>query len=384
MTIKVLNTFSVGHQTGLTRRAGHIPPEQSAPGALTVAAYPFFIVAGCPRSGTTLLASLLQRHFGIAMPIETHFIPLFGRWAWLWGDLRNEQNRRRLLNDIFRFLDIWIPEAMKERDLARTLPYSLHAARPDSQSIAASAQDYPSLVAELFAAYARRHGLERWGDKSALTEARLQVRTFDNLPQARVIHIVRDGRDVAASWLRIWSGPRSVAAAADFWATHIRRIRHWGQAHPRRYLELRYEDLAQNPETMLARLRDWLELPLQKDGANAVGAAFAAALTNDRSHPRLAEKVGPESVGAWQTRLTAGDVAVFEQVAGAELRAAGYALAGGDRKIPVSRRLDNWPLLARLYERLRLHTMRRNAKNLLPVALRFTPGALGRRGFDAS
>ena len=41
---------------------------------------PVFIV-GSPRSGTTLLATLVDRHSRIAIPPETHFFGHFRRWV---------------------------------------------------------------------------------------------------------------------------------------------------------------------------------------------------------------------------------------------------------------------------------------------------------------
>lgn len=70
---------------------------------------PIFIV-GAPRSGTTLLQYILRSHPGISMPTgESHFmIPLY-RNAGKFGDLRQIENVRRVLHEMYRisanFLD---------------------------------------------------------------------------------------------------------------------------------------------------------------------------------------------------------------------------------------------------------------------------------------
>ena len=72
-----------------------------------------------------------------------------------------------------------------------------------------------------FEAYARKHGKPRWGDKTPH-----YVHHVDRLlgiwPQARVVILVRDGRDVALSLKRMPFGPNNAWAAAQWWARGIR------------------------------------------------------------------------------------------------------------------------------------------------------------------
>ena len=44
-------------------------------------------LVGCPRSGTYLLMDILERHFDVCVMSETHFIPIFRKFLWLYGDL---------------------------------------------------------------------------------------------------------------------------------------------------------------------------------------------------------------------------------------------------------------------------------------------------------
>ena len=50
---------------------------------------PVFIV-GCPRSGTYLLLKLISVNLDFASPIETHFIPYFRRYCFLYGNLEKK------------------------------------------------------------------------------------------------------------------------------------------------------------------------------------------------------------------------------------------------------------------------------------------------------
>ena len=76
----------------------------------------FFLISGAPRSGTYLLMTKLAREYDIAFPVETHFIPIFYRYRFLWGDLRNKDNREKMLDAIYKFLEIWTPRSERGRD----------------------------------------------------------------------------------------------------------------------------------------------------------------------------------------------------------------------------------------------------------------------------
>jgi len=85
-------------------------------------------------------------------------------------------------------------------------------------------------------------------------------------PDARLLHIVRDPRDVMASlrdaargWGADWA-PASSAAAARMWLQHYDGAR-TAVACGDRYMELRYEDLRKDPEKLLSRVLDFLGLP---------------------------------------------------------------------------------------------------------------------------
>src|SRR3954464_15852129 len=70
----------------------------------------------------------------------------------------------------------------------------------------------------------------------------------DIYPDGRIVHIIRDGRDVVRSLVAQQWGPASVAAAAHEWRAAIEAARA-GADGSERYLELRYEDLRPDPAT---------------------------------------------------------------------------------------------------------------------------------------
>jgi len=135
---------------------------------------PIFIV-GCARSGTTLLRDLLRAHPRLTFPIESHFIPAFGK---AYGDPRSAREAIRLARRILNFG--WVR------------PWGLPLAPEDF----ADCRSYRQVVCRLFEAWARQENKPRWGDKTPRYVLWIPelVALF---PGAKIIHIYRDGRDVA-------------------------------------------------------------------------------------------------------------------------------------------------------------------------------------------
>jgi len=83
------------------------------------------------------------------------------------------------------------------------------------------------------------------------------------------LHIIRDGRDVAASllsahasWGVSWT-PGSMIAAAAVWRRHVQFARE--AANYGKYLEVRYEDLQQQPRRVVRDILDFIDLPVEDD-----------------------------------------------------------------------------------------------------------------------
>ncbi|GLY30879.1 sulfotransferase [Kineosporia sp. NBRC 101731] len=147
-------------------------------------------------------------------------------------------------------------------------------------------------------------------------------------PGSRFIHIIRDGRDVAASHLRTvpdW-GYRSIDDTAYKWANLIEATRL--RAPAQRYHEIRYEDLVGEPEKACRALCDFLEIPFasQMLQHHLVDHTLHA---HDWSHPSSEATKNPLSeapVGRYRHDLTAEQIADFENIASGTLRTLGYAV----------------------------------------------------------
>src|SRR5262249_13141572 len=136
---------------------------------------------------------------------------------------------------------------------------------------------YARFVSALFDVYGQKRGKRLVGDKTPGYARNLN--TLHALwPAAKLVHLIRDGRDVClsiVSWRRAkgWTAGQGLArfsawaespvcAAALWWDWHVRLAREAGLAfEPGVYAELRYEELVANPEGLCRSLCAFLGIP---------------------------------------------------------------------------------------------------------------------------
>jgi hypothetical protein len=303
---------------------------------------PPVIVLGVGRSGTTLLRVMLDRHSELAIPYESFFVPQLahrhGRRPALDGFL-DDLGRLRTLYD-------WgiSPDDVRPR---------LHEGMTTSEAIAA-----------IFETYAERQGKPRWGDKTPLYMQQLPL--LEGLfPDATWVHLVRDGRDAALSFLELpegfsgktWAQPRTAAQFAARWRTEILAARKLGRNAGGRYLELRYEDLVDEPEQWLLRVCEHASLAWEPEMLDHTRPSDTAHMPE---HRNLAQPPTP-GLRDWRSQMSRDDALAFEQVAGDVLQSAGYELLEPGTEYPTTRgRVElarfaalsrSWNLTAATYQR---------------------------------
>jgi hypothetical protein len=179
----------------------------------------------------------------------------------------------------------------------------------------------PEAVRLVYRAYARANGKHRYGDKTPIHVLNVGL-LAELFPESRFVHVLRDGRDVACSYLQQDFGPRTSAEAAFRWKRAVRAGRRSGQAlEGGRYTEVRYERLVTDPEETLRAVSAFAELTFD-----------TAMLDYHRSDRVPAERPHYRSVGRpptpglrdWRREMRRGDLVVFEALAGDLLDELGY------------------------------------------------------------
>jgi hypothetical protein len=262
---------------------------------------------------------MLDAHPELAVPPESHFIPS------LWRDHGSS-----------RPVD---PGAIA-RALVAT-PQFGHWKIPEGAVLRRVEElDRPSfadVVEAAFLANADAHGKTRWGDKTPI-----YVRSIPLLarlwPEARFVHLIRDGRDVALSYLSLHWGPSTVWSAARKWRRDVSAgIRDGQPLGTSRYLEVRYEALIAEPRSTLEVVCAFAGLPFEAAMLDPAQRAGHETLAPDEGRPfhERSEGLLDPAAREWRTQMSDPDVRAFEAVAGPLLEDLGY-----ERRFPDVGRRD--------------------------------------------
>jgi hypothetical protein len=167
-----------------------------------------------------------------------------------------------------------------------------------------------------------------------------------SFPDARFIHMVRDGRDVALSLARQgwispfrWDTARPSAPAALYWERAVRAGREGGRGAPSDYLEVRFEDLVRDPAGALAPVARFIDHPL--DYGTIQASAIGSVSKPNTSFGGDSEEDPPFSpIERWKSSYTDSDLRLVEALVGPTLEELGYspATVPNERRLPILER----------------------------------------------
>ncbi|HTR34716.1 MAG TPA: sulfotransferase [Bryobacteraceae bacterium] len=265
---------------------------------------PVFIV-GAPRSGTTLLLNMLNRHASLAIARETQFQRMVYARRKAFGDLTDPRNRQRLVREYLstkRFQRLGI-ETSKLAD-----------------RLLQDATDYRAFFTLLLEHYAQSQGKSRFGEKTPY-HADFAETLCEWYPGAVILHLVRDPRDVVASLQRMPWASHSVLNNARVWLNLNRSAQR--SRHRPGYLEVRYEALVTKPERELARIC----VHLGEEWSDSMLVPREEATSYSWWTRRSVQPVTSDLIGTWKHQLRGDEVALIEWMAGDEMDRLGYQLS---------------------------------------------------------
>jgi sulfotransferase family protein len=274
---------------------------------------PIFVV-GYQRSGTTLLQALLGSHPRIAAPPETYFMSRIADLADYYGDLADDEALRRALHDTLNpAVPLFATCGFDEDRLF--------------ERIRAGNRSYRALLEGVMADFAARRGKRRWCEKTPGQPAASVLALF---PEAQIVHIVRDPRDVIASSLQTpWTRGNAAELARSWRRFTTENVQVGFRRGPEGFLQIRYEDLTRDPSAVLRVICAFLgeafdpEMLTDLDRRGATIAPHAAPW-----QARALEPVVPSPQGSWRGRLSKQDRARIAALLHREITTLGYEPPG--------------------------------------------------------
>ncbi|MGA6984130.1 MAG: sulfotransferase [Candidatus Sulfotelmatobacter sp.] len=301
---------------------------------------PVFVL-GSGRCGTKFLFSALLSSGGFALtPAESNAFNLLGL---CFGDLAKRGNRKRLL-EVYLASPVFRDSGLVPEDIAGAIMEDCR-----------NAGDFLRIVME---AMVRKQGARRWAESTPWHLHYLSL-IKRQIPNALIIHIIRDGRDVIASLQRRgmfgplpWDKKRGHIARAIYWKWIVNKGRRYGQALGGDYMEVRYEDLVEHPRETLARIGQFIEHDLDYERIQQV--AFGEIGVPNSSFRGDGDEGKASPVGRWQRVFTSRQLRDIETIMEDELRKQGYALQTRSADRVPSLEVRYMGLLHPLYLNLRV------------------------------
>lgn len=289
---------------------------------------PVFVL-GCDRSGTTLLSLLLSQSPDLHMTLESGFIPDLYKKREDYGDFNTPKQRWFFIRDLqntnatsntFAFDIFEMTEEQAEE--------SIHQVAPTN---------YSGAIDALFNKTAAENGKPRWGNKTPKYVHHIDL-LADLFPSAKIIHLIRDPRDVAASIKRVgWTS--TIKEAAQFWNDRVTNGLQGRQLGANTYYELKYESLLESPSSTLQQIYEWLDIDFSDEVFEQYQEDHnrASITKHEELFDLIGKPIDPSRAYAWKKSMSRADIAEIEKVNKELIQELDYDLSG--YRVPLSRKL---------------------------------------------
>jgi len=279
-------------------------------------------VVGSSRSGTTLVNTIL-----LSCPLYAVYraeTQILNGCDTKYGDLANKRSREIFLSDWFRSRQFLRSGLTKEEFLGLLNSTDTHS--------------YIRLLSKFMNMVAAKQQRDRWvdstpGNISALAEI------SDYFPNAKVIHVIRDGRAVALSRTKLgWSGvntnnfEKALGYSALMWENSVLAARKARSFLPRRYIEVRYEQLVECPDYVVNSLSEFLNLPnlgyehINKGNDFTRNGSSTPIRSTNSAFGDMSAGISKQAAYRWKDSLTKDQISRIESFVGQTLETLGYPL----------------------------------------------------------
>ncbi|WP_218043107.1 sulfotransferase family protein [Steroidobacter gossypii] len=280
---------------------------------------PLFIV-GMPRSGTKLLRGLLSNHPRLrVLAAETDFLPFMDTWVQRHGKPTTAEAFERFASDMSR-----------ANHYFNFRPAGRGPFRWQDWRSACNGNFGVSGLFEGFARYeldVRRGSGVIWADKSPAYIRHIPL-LLKHFPTARIVHIVRDVRDHCVSMRKAWG--KDIRRSAWRWGNDVLTAHRQCSNMPERCLELKFEELLQDPEAQLRRICMFLDLEF------FAGLAVLSQSVEQRGFAAGRNEIVRDNFSKFETRLTPRELLAIESLAWQTMQALGYKPVRAEQQATLS------------------------------------------------
>lgn len=277
---------------------------------------PFFFIIGRPRSGTTLLQSIMDAHPSVIIPFESPVIlNLYKKYGKI--NYWSKKTIKEFINDLYkvRKFDVW---PMDKVDLEK----SLYSETGNNSFI--------NLIKIIYSHYISLFKKDKpliIGDKNPIYSLYLKklVKIF---PDAKYIYILRDYRDHILSVKKVGLIMQSTAITAFRWKKSLKQLEK-AINKKRNIFFIRYEDFVSKPEKHLNNICDFLNIPYKPEILEFYKHVDKNFDNYEREklelfHGSLMKPINKDAVGKWKVNLSEKDQKIADFICGKKAKRYNY------------------------------------------------------------
>ena len=273
---------------------------------------PIFIV-GCERSGTTMLRLMLNEHSNIALPPQTKFSRKLYKRRLLFGDLGKAKNRDKIIQ--------WM---MQKKTNTKLIDLKLDF--KILEEIWRKCRTLGEITGTVFHQYSVVRNKPRWGDKRPYY-IRYIPQLIKLYPDARIIHIIRDGRDCVGSLKKMPWWRKNVMYSMLNWRYSIRMGSIAAKVYKNQFIEVRYENIIRQPENELRKICNFLNEPFEPEMITFhLSAEKNIPEYKKEWHYKTYKPLSEEFIGKGKEQLSENELKTLEWSAGRELSLWNYSV----------------------------------------------------------
>ena len=269
-------------------------------------------ITGCPRSGTTMLGSILSSSDSVIVTPESHFFNdfVFNHLSEL-SSFAKKTKVVEYYNNHYRFKQ-WAINASHIPNLPEQVTLS----------------SYPKVIEETVKHYAKHHSSHKITDNSIrIDHTPSNIKDFKLLnslfPKSKFVFIVRDPRAIYASIKDLDWGPNSAMKLSQLWIEYMAAYFALNSLDSDRVHLVKYEDLLSKPDVILKSLCEFLQLEYS-DSMFSNNSSFKLPKSTLSQHALVGKSLDKTRISKWKKELKSKDIKIIESYCRSLLHAFGY------------------------------------------------------------
>ncbi|MCW8932674.1 MAG: sulfotransferase [Gammaproteobacteria bacterium] len=281
------------------------------------------------RSGSNLIRSVLGAHKDIIAPTAIHFTTNLANKSAFYGDLNVEQNFRHLLEDMI--------------GLSKTHFHPWEYKIEIEEVISACEQrTFWSAMIALYDHIALINGKQGWVCKDNALFDYISEILYVTKHQAKVIYLVRDGRDVSLSFLATPSGPKTITSSARLWLKEQLACLRVSQLYLDNIIMIKYEDFISDSERQCKYICNFLNIHFYQEMLNFHRKSETKSQSEtSKFWENLSKPINNENSLKWVKKMTKTDALYYQNIVGTVFCKLGYHRI----ELPCSKYIFKWKFI---------------------------------------